>query len=317
MKKLKWPNSVRFNQQSPAVAGAVTMSAPDGAMCPVEQTERGMAWFAQRGCACKLSSHYWGNAGFLAGSPADIAEDINMLVADPTIDFIISSGGGYCANALLPYLDYDLIGRIGKPIIGLSNPTVLLNAISSKTGLVTYSGPVLIHNLGSEQGIDAFTEQSLRAVLAHDTGSMVITEGSDWKWLRGGRVEGRLWGGNLWSIEHLLGTPYEPEWDGGILMLEDCFCELHQVMASLQHFKTAGVFERLSGLIIGVPLEVGETELPYHGSFADIVSQVVEDCDLVTVDGVHLGHTDRKLTLPIGAMVRLDSTLNQMTLVVE
>lgn len=307
---VKWPGRVELGK---SVAGVVTMSAPDGALCPKEQTDRGVDWLAARGCGTKFAPHFSGNAGFLAASPREIAADINGMAQDPDVDFIISAGGGYNANALLRHLDYEALARAGKPIIGLSNPTVLLNAISAKTGLVTYHGPVLIHNLGSAEGIDAFTENHFRGMLGGCAD--VIRSEPEWVWLRRGeQVSGRLYGGNLWSLEHLLGTPFEPDWRGAILFLEDCFCELHQVYASLEHFKAAGVFDKIAALVLGIPLEVAETELPYTGTFNDIVMETVGEYAFPVLGNVHLGHTDRKLTLPIGALCTLDATRNVLSI---
>lgn len=307
-----WPKAVKFDLSKPAMAGVVTMSAPDGAMCPREQTERGIAWLRVRGCSCKLADHYWGNAGFLAGTPEDVAADLHQMADDPEVDFILSAGGGYCSNALLTLLDFGKIAKASKPIVGLSNPTVLLNAITAKTGLVTYHGPVLVHNLGGEGGIDDATEKSFMAMLSGAPHGQEVSAEEGWEWLRHGTAAGRLLGGNLWSLEHLLGTPYEPDWAGEILMLEDCFCELHQVMASVMHFKAAGVFDKIGGLVLGVPLEVAETELPYSGTFNDVIMQAVKEYDFPVLANVHFGHTDRKITMPIGARMYLDSKADRI-----
>ena len=309
MKKIKWPKTVKFDKHAPAVAAAVVMSAPDGDMNRAE-TQRGIKWLRDRGCDCKLSEHFYGNCGFLAGTPEEVAADINEAARDQDVDWIISGGGGYNGNALLPYLDYAAIANAGKPIVGLSNPTVLLNAITAKTGLVAYSGPVLIHNLGNEQGIDSFTESHFREMLEGGKPQITIKAEPEWTWLRKGTVEGCLFGGNIWSLEHLLGTPYEPNWKNAILFIEDCFCELHAIYAALEHFKAAGVFDKIGGLIIGIPLEVAETELPYKGTFNDVVMDVVRDFKFPVLANVHLGHTDRKLTMPIGAKCHLDSSRN-------
>lgn len=311
MRKIRWPKSVVLGNKNPTVATAVIMSAPDGDMNRVA-TRRGLKWLNDRGCTCRLSSLYYGNAGFLAGEPGKVAEDLNEAFRHPEVDWIISGGGGYNSNALLPYLDYKAIAKAKKPIVGLSNPSVLLNAITVKTGVVTYHGPVLTHNLGDKNGIDEFTEGHFREMLAGGKKRLVIKAEAGWRWLRGGNVKGRLFGGNLWSIEHLIGTPYEPDWNNAILFVEDCFCELHQVYAILEHFKDSGVFSKINGLIVGVPLEVKESELPYKGSFNDVVMKVVGDFSFPILANVHLGHTDRKLTLPIGAMCKMNCRQNRI-----
>ncbi len=307
-----WPQQVVLKADSTITAGVPVLSSPEAALNP-ECTERGVQWLAKRGCKCKLAKHYMGNNTFLAGTPKEVSKDLDDLLSDPDVSWIISAGGGYNSNCLLRHLNYDLIRKARKPIIGLSNPSVLLNAITAKTGLVTYHGPVLMWNLGSEEGgIDDFTEQHLWEMLAGASKRIVIEHEEEWTWLRPGNAQGQLFGGNLWSIQQLLGTPYEPAWDGAVLFIEDCFCEMHQVLAVLEHFKAAGVFERISGLIVGIPLEVTETEFPYGGDFNSLVMNTVQDYDFPVLANVHLGHTDRKLTMPIGAKCQLDYDNNQI-----
>jgi muramoyltetrapeptide carboxypeptidase len=306
-----WPNAIELGAQDRLVAGAVVLSAPEAAINP-EYTERGVNWLKQRGCECKLAAHYQGVNSFLAGAPNEISQDLHELLADPEVDWIISAGGGYNSNILLPYLNYEAILEARKPIIGLSNPSVLLNAITAKTGLVTYHGPVLLWNFGSEDGIDGFTEKHLREMLAGKNGEIIIEQEPEWQWLRTGNARGRLFGGNLWSIQQLIGTPYEPDWRGAVLFIEDCFCELHQIAAILEHFKAAGVFSKINGLISGIPLEVKETELSYDGTFNDVIMDVVAEYDFPVLANVHLGHTDRKLTMPIGAPCSLDHQNNRI-----
>lgn len=307
-----WPHRVVLKADCTITAGVAVLSSPEPAINP-EYTKRGVQWLAKHGCKCKLAKHYMGNNAFLSGTPEEVSKDLDDLLSDPDVSWIVSAGGGYNSNCLLPYLNYELIRKARKPIIGLSNPSVLLNAITVKTGLVTYHGPVLLWNFGSEEGgIDEFTERHLWEMLAGASKEIVIEHEEEWTWLRKGNVKGKLFGGNLWSIQQLLGTPYEPFWDGAILFIEDCFCEMHQVLAILDHFRTAGVFERIGGLIVGIPLEIKEEELQYEGDFNSLVMNTVKDYDFPVLANVHLGHTNRKLTMPIGSQCQMDYDNNQI-----
>jgi muramoyltetrapeptide carboxypeptidase LdcA involved in peptidoglycan recycling len=97
-----------------------------------------------------------------------------------------------------------------------------------------------------------------------------------------------------------------------VLFIEECFAELHNVAAALTHLEQSGVFQRLSGLIIGVPFECTETEMQDSRDFETIVIDACTAHDFPILAGVNLGHTDRKITIPIGASVALDSSTNDL-----
>lgn len=311
----EWPQPVV--PQKGQTVGVVVLSAPEAALNP-DYLHRGIDWLGQRGFSVKLAPHVAKSSGFLAAPPEDIAREFHAMLADPEVSWIVTAGGGYNSNSLLRHLDFELMRRVRKPVIGLSNPTLLLNALATKSTVISFHGPVLLWNLGSEDGgPDAFTEQWMWKMLGAKADDIVIPRESSWDWSRPGVCTGRLLGGNLWSLQQLLGTPYEPEWSGAILAIEDCFCELHQVAAILEHFACAGVFNRIAGLLVGVPLEVKETELPYEGEFEDVVMAAVEAYSFPVLTGVHFGHTDRKLTLPIGALTSLDAGKDAITIHVK
>lgn len=309
--KTIWPISV-FPHQGTTI-GIVCLSAPEPAANP-DNFNRGVAWLESRGFKVKLAPHVLKQNGFLAAPPVDVAAELRDMLFDTQIGLIVVAGGGSNSNRLLPHLDMEAIAAARKPIVGLSNPTMLLTAISAATSLVTFHGPILLWNFGGEPPIDEITEQSLWSMLAHSDASLAVPAEPSWKWLREGACQGRLLGGNLWSLQQLLGTPWQPDWRGAILAIEDCFCELHQVAAILDHFSAVGVFDQISGLIIGVPLEISETELPYTGSFEDVVMESVGSRDIPILSGVHFGHTDKKLTLPLGSIMSLKSDSNSFQL---
>jgi muramoyltetrapeptide carboxypeptidase LdcA involved in peptidoglycan recycling len=187
---------------------------------------------------------------------------------------------------------------------------VVLNALSSASQVVTFHGPVLVWNLGSESGIDDYTEDHMSRALR--TAPLRVAPEPSWQWLKPGKASGRAWGGNLWSFQQLVGTPFLPSMKGAVLFVEECFAELHNIQAGLVHLRTAGLLEDLSALIVGVPLECNETEMPDNRTFEDIVVWVCEGLDFPILAGVNLGHTDKKITIPIGATAHLDSNRNQL-----
>lgn len=304
MNNYKWPISV----EPSSCVGIISLGAPDAANNPLN-FDRGLKWLESYGLRVKVGPAALGDKGFLAGSPAELVEDLNRFLRDPEVSLVMAAGGGANCNRLLRQLDFELFARAGKGLIGLSNPTVLLNALTARTGIVTFHGPAVVWNLGGEEPLDDYSERHMRKVLRQLTPITMEAEDS-WIWLRPGRCEGVVFGGNLWSLQQLLGTPWEPDWTNAVLFIEDCFTQIHQIDAMLTHFDDAGVFRRIAGLVVGVFESCEEKDYQPSPSIEDTILDIVQDYDFPILAGVHLGHTSRKITLPIGATAQLDSNKN-------
>lgn len=302
-----WPRIPDFGS-TPLTAGLVTLGAPDAGNNP-DNVERGVKWLRDRSVSVKWAEHALHTKGFLAEDPKKLAEDLHAMLQDPEVDLILTTGGGANANEILPFLKPELLQAHPKPIMGMSNTTLILNYMTVRSGIVSLHGPALVWNFGGEMPLDAYTEAHMLAALKGSIPLTVQPEPS-WQWLRGGRGEGPIWGGNLWSFDQLLGTPYAPDLRGGIFFIEDCFAELHNIAACLTHVRQCGGFEKLAGLVIGVPLECAETEMKDDRDFNALVLAACAGSTFPVLSGVQLGHTDTKITVPIGAQARLDSTEN-------
>ncbi|MGJ5040668.1 S66 peptidase family protein [Bradyrhizobium sp. HKCCYLRH1062] len=305
-----WPTVKDFGSRR-VTAGLVTLGAPEAAKNP-ENVDRAIAWLKEKHVDVRWAPNALGDGTFLAAAPSSLANDLHTMLGDPAIDLIITTGGGTNANGLLEFLDPRALASSPKPIIGLSNSTVVLNALTAASNVMTFHGPVLVWNFGSEDGIDEYTfDHLVRAVGGPPP--VAITPEPSWRWLRSGVATGPTWGGNLWSFQQLLGTRYLPPMKGSVLFIEECFTELHNVEAMLTHLKTANVLTDLAGLIVGVPLECTESEMPDGRDFDDIVAGVCDGLGFPIVAGVNLGHTDRKTTIPIGAVAHLNSSANRLS----
>jgi len=203
-----------------------------------------------------VGKHAYDRWGYFAGHDEARADDINMMFADDNIAGVICYTGGWGSPRVLPHLDYDMIARRPKVIIGYSDITALLNAIHMKTGLVTFHGPV---------GGSVFEPYSLenfkRVVMtAEPAGTLApppkkMTELIDRTnriiRLAPGKGSGKLVGGNLTMIATAMGTPYEIDTTGAILFLEDVTEELYRVDRMLTQLALAGKFDKIAGFVLG------------------------------------------------------------------
>jgi muramoyltetrapeptide carboxypeptidase len=123
--------------------------------------------------------------------------------------------------------------------------------------------------------------------------------------VRGGHnVEGRLFGGHIAMVQLLIGAPWAPNWEDVILFIEEADMKFYRTDRWLTHFKLAGLFESIRGLIVGQPLECEE---PQMEALDDILLRVCAGDDFPIITNIPIGHTDDKITVPIGCRVRLNS----------
>ncbi|MFD7614384.1 LD-carboxypeptidase [Streptomyces sp. NPDC059828] len=280
--------------------GIVTVSAPEPAAHP-DVFERGLERLRAHGYEPVVAPHAVARHGYRAGREEELLADFHTFIADPDVDAVVCAGGGKNANRLLRGLDYGLIAAHPKPIVGVSDPSLLLNAITARTGMPTFHGPAVLWDFGSDDAPVA-TGEHFAAVLAGDAAAARIS--APLSWARTGRARGHLVAGCLSSLRCLLGTAWEPEWNGAVLAWEDAFKPVELLDQTLTHFRDLGVLGRISGMVVGELLGCE----PSGGLGArEMVEDLCAEYDFPVAFGLPFGHTPLKHTLPIGAEVLLDA----------
>jgi muramoyltetrapeptide carboxypeptidase len=261
-----------------------------------------VSYFQQRGYSVNKGKHVLANRGYLAGTAEERAADLNAMFSDRRIRMILAASGGKGANQLLPLLNWGLIRANPKIFVGLSDPSVVANAILARSNVVAFHGPTG-HDFGVT-GIDPFSENWFWKIVT-GTGTLPVSlDITDSIVLRAGHeITGPLVGGHLGTIQSLIGTPWSPQWDGAILFFEEIFADWERIDAMLTHFRLAGVFSRVKGLIVGQCVECGSSS-PADATFYDMIIRCVGG-EFPILANVPLGHTSKKLTLPLGVPARL------------
>ena len=280
---------------------------------------------ASLGFTPKLMENAGKRLGYLAGTDAERAADLNAAFADPKIDAVWCIRGGYGTSRILPYLDYETIRKNPKPFIGYSDITATLNAIHRLTGLVTFHGP-LADSVMSEYSLAAFR----RIVMEGAAGRIaepppftpregtVDRENRIWK-LAPGKARGRLVGGSLSVFATLIGTPFEPELKGRILFLEEDGEDPYRIDRWLTQFLLTGKLAGLAGVALGkfsdcVPAP--EHSLSFLGSWTwqEVCADRFGKLGIPVVAGLCFGHVRDKATVPVGTMAELDGDAGTLTL---
>lgn len=241
--------------------------------------------------------------GYFAGPPSVRARAVHDLFRDPNISGIVCVKGGYGTTQFLDQLDFSLIAGHPKILVGYSDVSALLLAVTKTAGFVTFHGPMLLSFVKSA---DPYTLRSLRGMLFGGAGNALFSPDDPFpRTLRPGVASGPLIGGNLTSLTNLLGTPFEPDTTGAILFIEDIDEELYRLERMLLHLRLAGKLDRLSGLVIGEMVNIRAAKVPIPRSFEEIVLDVCAPTTFPIAAGFPCGHGQHQVTLPLSAYVEL------------
>ncbi|HIJ89620.1 MAG: LD-carboxypeptidase [Desulfobulbaceae bacterium] len=277
--------------------------APAGPVRNEGDFAAGLKLLTDLGFKTRYQSDILRHNGYLAGTDHERLAELHDLWRDPEVKAILAVRGGYGCLRLLPDLDFALIRRQPKMLIGFSDLTVLLSAIQQKTGLITFHGPMLTTLARS----DRESQEGFFDLLTGRSRTEIKIKGLEI--LKGGQASGRLLPGNLTSLVHLLGTPFEPDWQDTILVLEDIGEAPYRIDRLLSHLAAAGRLSRIAGLILGDFDQCGDIELIWQRSL-----ELLSDRQIPIWANFPMGHGSRNQILPLGAEARLDSTAGRLIL---
>jgi muramoyltetrapeptide carboxypeptidase len=270
------------------------------------------------GFRVKLGKHVRAQRGFNAGTDQQRLDDLHLMFSDQSVTGIWCARGGYGCSRLLPYLDYELIRRNPKALIGFSDITALLNAIYHKTGLVGFHGP----NAGS-QWTD-YTEAHFRAVLMEGRAPHLIELAPENLAnpaghyqafpIRQGTARGRLVGGNLALLAALCGTGYLPDCQGKLTFIEDIGERPYRIDRMLTQLRQAWPLGQAAGIALGIFEDCQPKETELSLSLADTLKDRLEGLNIPAIYGLSFGHIANQCTLPIGIEAELDVAAQRITL---
>lgn len=258
------------------------------------------AMLEKRGYKVFIHLQTWIKLNQSAGTGKQKAAAFHDLIKDKNIKAIFCARGGNRAGTMLEHLDFKLIAKNPKIVLGYSDITALLNAIYKKTGIIGYHGPMArafntLPKKQIEQCFDLLTDkaQSLEMPKA--------------KIIKAGKASGTLIGGNLSVLCSLLGTPYQPDFKNAILFLEDIGEETSHIDRYLWQLRNAGALHQIKGLILGSFTDMKDTGRTKYGfTLENCVKGVTSDIKIPVLMNAPFGHGKELYTLPIGAKAALN-----------
>lgn len=282
----------------------IRLIAPSGYAADPAAMTRGVARLRAAGYVVENEAVLARTMQRFAGSDAERAADLNALAgADDLPDIALVTRGGYGAARLLEHLHYDALRErlagSALAMVGHSDFTAVQLALHAHGGLVTFSGPLLA-DLGAEPE-EGETLAQFRQVLAAPSAEVT------WACSGAARldVEGTLWGGNLAVLCSLLGTPYFPRIDGGILFVEDVGEPPFRIERLFYQLHLSGVLGRQRALLLGRFSDCRPGPCDNGYTLEAAFDQLRTVAGIPVIDGLPHGHGPGQLTLPFGAPARL------------
>ncbi len=273
------------------------------------------------GLKVKMGPNVRKRTGYVGGTIAERAADVNAMFADPEVKAIFAIRGGYGSAQILPELDYGLIARNPKIFQGYSDITAMHLAIHQKTGLVTFHGPVMLSGF-TPYTIDHFRRALFSAkpigAVTNPAESNTMRPNHPLRTVRGGKARGPLIAGNLTLISTTMGTPYEIDTRGKILCIEDVGEEPYSMDRMLTQLRLAGKLEQAAGIVMGECARCTPREFRpgFDSTFSlgEIVDDILGGLKIPVLAGLTFGHTADQLTLPQGCAAELDADRGTLTI---
>ena len=238
---------------------------------------------------------------FAASDAARVAQ-LHAAANNPDVEIVMALRGGYGLSRLLPLIDFDLLARSGKLFVGHSDFTALQMGLLAKTGAISFAGPMICDDF-SRADISEFTHhhfwQCLSAPVCTFTAAVMGNAQLN--------AEGLLWGGNLSMLTHLIGSPWMPQIEGGILFIEDINEHPYRVERMLLQLLHAGILQKQKAVLLGDFSGYRLSDYDNGYDFAHMLSFMRSQMTVPLVQGLQFGHVRDKLTLPVGAQATLRS----------
>lgn len=269
---------------------------------PFDRTEfeKGVQTLEKLGFGVKFRKDIFSSERYLAGPDSRRAEELTELFADPSVKAIVFARGGYGTQRVLPFLNFTVLEKNPKIVVGYSDMTTLLSYLLDHLSWVVFHGPVVAKGMG-----DLFQERGRTSFVRSLTNPEPLGEirAHEMTYLKKGRAKGVLVGGCLSLLVANLKTPFELATEGKILFVEDVNETPYKIDRMLTQLRLAGKLEEVRGFVLGPFQNSGKSP----EEIQEVFLEVLGDLKVPMVFGFPSGHMDDMMTIPFGVEVELDS----------
>jgi muramoyltetrapeptide carboxypeptidase len=251
------------------------------------------------------------HSGYMAGTDIQRAEDINTMFADEEVKAIICAMGGHVAIRTLRFLDFDVIRANPKIFSGMSDITTFHVAFLARTSLVGLHQTDVVFGFGADMDSEeAKYEMNLFFKVTKNAEPLgLLPAFTSWEVWREGTAEGRLFGGNVPSLQALLATPYFPRLNEDIIFFWEAMTQpLDLLDQRLVQFREAGLFDRTKGMLIGkIRGEENNIVKDMTSEVKEVILDITSEFDFPIIASMDFGHYTPNLPLPMGLKAKMDT----------
>ncbi|BAQ09282.1 peptidase [Bacillus sp. OxB-1] len=302
---------MRIRPQRLQKGDTVGIIAPSSPPNP-DSLERSLAFLEQLGLKWKFGKHLHNTNGFLAGTDEERMADLHDMFTDPSVQGIFCAGGGYGSARYVDRLDLPSMNENPKIFWGFSDITFLHTAIGQYSDLVTFHGPMLASCVGK----DTFHELSGKMFRQlFEPMELHYREAiSPLSTIHGGAAQGELVGGNLSLLAKTIGTKFEIETRGKLLLIEDVGEEPYRVDGLLNHMRMAGKLDEAAGIVVGDFAKAEPKNENDSLSLDEVFDHYLGRLGKPVVKGFKIGHCEPHFAVPLGVEARLDADNRSLTI---
>ncbi|MGZ8667717.1 MAG: S66 peptidase family protein [Solirubrobacterales bacterium] len=300
-----------------ATIAVVAPASPPQTRSDIEQAT---AYFTSRGHEVVFGPNHRNVHGYLAGTDEERAADLQWALSEPGIDMVHALDGGYGTARLHDLIDWDAVGE-PRIVCGYSDITALHLALAAHAGWVTFYGPNFLRFTRHKDALTERTEKwfhrafeplPLGRVFEDPENPDVLTVGD-------GTAEAPLVGGGLTLLCASLGTPFELQTDGCVLMVEDLNTDVYLVDTALNQLIRAGKLERAAGFVFGTDVNLKAQTIPEFTestlSIEEMLDELIAPLGIPALANVPVGHGKHMATMPLGASVRINGEAKSLEVI--
>ncbi len=281
--------------------GVVALAGP----VDVTMLDRGLEIIAEQGYRVVEAPNLRSRRAYLAGGDDERLAGLEAVL-DSGVRAVLTARGGYGTTRLLPRLPWKRLADLGGWVVGFSDTTALHAGLAKRSGSATLHAP-MVTSLARH-------EESRRRLFSWLCGKEIgeLFRFSRARVVRGGAVRGVAIGGNLSVLSSLVGTPWEPDYSGAVLFLEEVGEPGYRLDRLLTHLKLASRLERVGAVIVGGCVRCGHSESGWRARWRGVLAEAVPSSAAV-VEGLPFGHGVVNLPFPLGVEVEVDTERGTVT----
>ncbi len=288
--------------------GIVTLGSP----LEASRIDEGIVTLKNMGFNVVVGDHVYSSIGFIAATPREMASDLMKMFLNKEVNWILPTRGGVGVASILPFLDFTIISQNPKIVSGYSDITLLLNVLYEYANLITFQSLLL---LDFNPRTPAYNFNQFFSATSTLTAPWEIKNppGMSLESLVPGNVTGPVVGGNLTSFVGMLGTSFEINTAGKIIVLEETHEPINTVYRYLNHLLLAKKFDDCLGIIMG---ECTKCEDAYGKTYQELINEFLVPLGKPLMSNFATAHGTYKATVPIGASLNMN-TYNRTLTVME